>query len=78
MLVGIFASTAFGGSIADLAIGRQLGVQALCVVLAAAWSMLVAWIALRVLDRTLGLRPPEGDERQGLDLSLHNESGYNM
>ena len=74
--VGIFASRAFGGSVVDLAIGRQLGVQLLCVSLAAAWSMLVSWALLHGLDRAIGLRPSEADERQGLDLSLHNETGY--
>ena len=76
VLVGIFASSAFGGSIADLAIGRQLGVQLLCVSLAALWSGLASWALLRALDSTLGLRPSEGDESQGLDLSQHNETGY--
>jgi Amt family ammonium transporter len=76
LLVGVFASSAFGGSVTDLAIGRQLGVQLLCVVLAAGWSMLASWVLLRGIDRALGLRPSDSDESQGLDLSLHNETGY--
>jgi Amt family ammonium transporter len=76
VLVGVFASSAFGGSLEGLAIGRQLGVQLFCVVAAALWSMLVSWLALRAIDRAIGLRPSEADERQGLDLSLHNETGY--
>jgi Amt family ammonium transporter len=76
LLVGIFASSAFGGSLPDLAIGRQLGVQLLCVTLAAGWSVLVSWALLRGIDRAIGLRPNEADESQGLDLSLHNETGY--
>jgi Amt family ammonium transporter len=38
--------------------------------------MLVSWVVLRGIDRALGLRPSEADESQGLDLSLHNETGY--
>jgi Amt family ammonium transporter len=77
LLAGVFASSALGGSVEGLAIGRQLGVQLLCTALAALWSALVAWLALRVLARALGgLRPSESDESQGLDLSLHNETGY--
>jgi len=76
LLVGIFASSAFGGSMPELAIGRQLGVQLLSVAVAAAWSVLVSWGLLVGIDRALGLRPSDSDESQGLDLSLHNETGY--
>jgi Amt family ammonium transporter len=77
VMVGVFASRSFGGSVADLDVGRQLGVQVLCAALAAVWSIAVSWLLLLGIDRTIGLRPTEGDERQGLDLSLHNETGYN-
>jgi Amt family ammonium transporter len=76
VMVGLFASARFGGSVVDLDIGRQLGVQALCAVLAAIWSMGASWVLLKALDRLVGLRPSESEERQGLDVSLHNESGY--
>jgi Amt family ammonium transporter len=78
VMLGVFASTRFGGTVDDLAIGRQLGVQALCALLVAGWTMLASWLLLQAIDRTIGLRPSEGEERQGLDLSLHNESGYNF
>jgi Amt family ammonium transporter len=78
ILVGVFASSAFGGQKDDVDVVRQLGVQTLCVVLAAAWSVGASWGILALLDRSLGLRPSESDESQGLDLSLHNESGYNL
>jgi Amt family ammonium transporter len=78
ILVGVFASATFGGSIADLAIGRQVGIQALCAVLAAAWSIAASFALLKIIDRAIGLRPDEADERHGLDLSQHNESGYNL
>jgi Amt family ammonium transporter len=78
VMVGLFASSALGGSVPDLAIGRQLGVQALCVTLAALWSAAASWGLLLLLARTVGLRASEPDESQGLDLSLHNETGYNL
>jgi Amt family ammonium transporter len=74
--VGVFASTRFGGSVADLDVVKQVGVQALCAGLAAIWSVGVSWALLKVIDRAVGLRPNESEERQGLDVSLHNESGY--
>jgi Amt family ammonium transporter len=30
-----------------------------------------------ILDKTLGLRPSEDAEREGLDLSSHGERAYN-
>jgi Amt family ammonium transporter len=78
LAVGVFASDRFGGQLAGLEIGRQLGVQALCAALTIAWSVGVSWLLLRVLAATIGLRADEGEERHGLDVSLHNESGYNF
>jgi ammonium transporter, Amt family len=56
----------------------QLGVQALSVVAAWAYSFIVTLVILKVLDATMGLRVSEEDESTGLDLSLHGESGYTM
>jgi Amt family ammonium transporter len=56
----------------------QLGVQALSVVAAWAYSFVLTLIILKVLDATMGLRVSDEDESIGLDLSLHGESGYMM
>ena len=77
MMVAVFASAAWGGSVADLAIGRQLLVQLGCAVGAGLWSALVALAALKVADVLIGVRVEESEERGGLDLALHNEVGYN-
>jgi Amt family ammonium transporter len=54
-----------------------LGVQALALVVAWVYSFLVTFILLKVLDWTMGLRVTEEEEDSGLDLSQHNEMGYN-
>ena len=77
VLVAVFASAAFGGSIADLDIGKQLRTQIFCAVLVAAWSVAASFVLLKIVDRFVGLRASEQEERHGLDLSLHNETGYN-
>ncbi len=77
VLAGIFAAAELGGSIADLHVGRQLAVQLGCALASAAWSALIALAALKIADALVGLRVDEADERSGLDLSLHNEAGYN-
>jgi ammonia channel protein AmtB len=38
----------------------------------------MSFVLLKGIGATIGLRADEGDERHGLDLSLHNESGYNL
>ena len=78
ILVGIFAAERFGGQVKDLDIARQLGVQALCAAITMVWSVAITFALLKILDRAVGLRAEEQDERTGLDLSLHNESGYNL
>lgn len=53
-----------------------LGIQALSILAAAAYSFIVSWIILKLLDRTMVLRVDQEDEVEGLDLSQHGESGY--
>jgi Amt family ammonium transporter len=78
ILVGVFASDRFGGQVAGLDVARQLGVQTTCALVTILWSVGISFVLLRGIDAAIGLRPDEADERHGLDLSLHNESGYNF
>jgi Amt family ammonium transporter len=55
---------------------KQLGVQAVTTVVAAAYAGVATWVLLRAIDRFIGVRVAEGDEREGLDTSLHGEEGY--
>jgi Amt family ammonium transporter len=54
-----------------------LGVQALAVVVTWVYSFGVTFVLLKILDWTMGLRVSEEEENTGLDLSQHNEMGYN-
>ncbi len=42
------------------------------------WSSVVAFIAFKVADITVGLRVSETDEREGLDLNEHGETAYHL
>ena len=53
------------------------GIQTLAVGVAWVYSFLVTFILLKILDWTMGLRVSEEEEDSGLDLSQHNEMGYN-
>ena len=40
------------------------------------WSGLVALVAYKFVDIVIGLRVPEDEEREGLDITAHGESAY--
>jgi len=42
------------------------------------FALVGAFILLKVVDVVMGLRVTENDETDGLDLSQHGESGYNL
>ena len=42
------------------------------------WSGVVAFIAYKLVDLTIGLRVPEEEEREGLDVTSHGEAAYRM
>jgi Amt family ammonium transporter len=79
LLTGVFTSPALGGTgAAAYAVLRQLGVQALSVAITVSWSGLVALVAFFAARRLLGLRVHHDAERQGLDISSHGESAYEL
>ena len=40
------------------------------------WSSIVAAICYKVVDIVIGLRVPEDEEREGLDITSHGETAY--
>ena len=78
LLVAIFAAEVFGGNQGDLAIGRQLGVQLGAAMITAVYTGAATWAILKAVDAVIGLRVEPDEEAAGLDITLHNETGYNM
>ena len=78
LLTGVFAAEGLGGMGMDKGIGSQLVSQFVSLIVTILWSGIGSFIILKVVDRTVGLRVKYNDEREGLDLSLHNERGYNL
>ena len=76
ILVGVFASTSYGGSIADLDIGAQLGTQHYGGIFAFDYPAILSFIVLKIVDLVVGLRVDEDEESQGLDITDHGEVGY--
>jgi len=77
ILVGVLAAPGLGGTgDADFAIGAQVWIQIKSVLFTVVWSGVVSFIAYKVVDMLVGLRVPEDEEREGLDISSHGETAY--
>ena len=79
ILTGIFASTSLGGVgyAEGVTMGHQVMVQLESIGVTIVWSAVVAFIAYKLADVTVGLRVPEEQEREGLDVNSHGENAYN-
>ena len=78
LLTGIFTAELFGGTGLDVSIGMQVWKQFLSIAITIVWSGVLSFIILKIVDAIVGLRVEADDEYQGLDLSQHNERGYNL
>jgi ammonium transporter, Amt family len=89
LLTGVFNSPALGGPsfVGDwvtatavtpdaYSIAAQVMVQAKAVLITVVWSGVVSFVAYKLVDMVIGLRVPEEEEREGLDISSHGETAY--
>jgi len=80
LLVGVLVAEQFGGAgLAEgMTISSQLGVQAIGVLSVLAWTAVATYVILKIVGLVVGLRVDEQEETEGLDISQHEETGYNM
>jgi Amt family ammonium transporter len=88
LMTGIFNSPSLGGpgSTVDWVTGatgypgiwRQFLAQFEAVCLVMIWTATVAFIAFYVVKLVVGLRVPEEEEREGLDITSHGERAYDL
>jgi Amt family ammonium transporter len=87
LLTGVFAAPQLGGqgifdyttnkmSADPYSIASQVLVQAEAIGTTILWSAVVSLIAYKLVDIVIGLRVPEDQEREGLDITSHGESAY--
>ncbi|MBJ7314235.1 ammonium transporter [Rugamonas sp. CCM 8940] len=87
LLTGVFAAPSLGGqgifdyvsnkmSTDAYSIIGQVTTQATAVGTTIVWSGIVSLIAYKLVDVVIGLRVPEEEEREGLDITSHGESAY--
>ena len=80
LLTGVFASASLGGIgyAEGFDMAKQVGHQALAVLVTCAWSAIVTGVSLWLIARVTPLRVDAEAETDGLDLALHDERGYNL
>jgi Amt family ammonium transporter len=80
LLTGIFAAESLGGQgFGDgiSSIGGQFLAQFIAVVFTIVYCGVLSFILLKIVDAIVGLRVSQDEETEGLDISLHDERGYN-
>ena len=78
LLTGVFASKAWNGTADGLFYGNpgQLGIQAVAVLAAIAYSAVGTLVLLKLVGLVIPLRIEANDEGLGLDISQHGEEAY--
>lgn len=57
---------------------KQVGIQIIGIVAAAAYSFVITYVLVTVIDKTIGFRVDDEEEEMGLDTTQHGETGYNL
>jgi Amt family ammonium transporter len=88
LMTGIFNAPALGGpgSTVDWVkgtsgypgIATQFFIQLKAVCLVLVWTAVVAFAAFYIVKLVIGLRVPEEEEREGLDITSHGERAYDL
>ena len=86
LLTGVFASPSLGGQgvydyvankiTPDYSIASQVWIQFQGVLTTVIWSGVVSLVAYKLVDMVIGMRVPEEEEREGLDITSHGETAY--
>ncbi|KXB29943.1 ammonia channel protein [Dechloromonas denitrificans] len=85
ILTGVFADPALGGTgvydyVANAVGAYDMTAQVISQIWGVGtvivWSGVVSIVAYKLVDIVIGLRVPEDEEREGLDLTSHGESAY--
>jgi Amt family ammonium transporter len=81
LATGLFASTGINPDGADgLFFGNpaQLWIQFLSIVVTMVFAFVMTLVILKLIDLLVGLRVTEEEEERGIDITLHNETGYSF
>lgn len=77
LATGLFCTSTVNALVTNTP-SAQFIIQLKATLLSAAFSFVVSYILLKLVDLVIGLRVSEHEERVGLDLTQHKESGYTV
>ena len=79
LCAGLFVGTLGGAGLAEgMTTGGQVWIQFIGVAAIFTYCAVATWIILKIVDVMVGLRVTEDEETEGLDIVLHDETGYNL
>jgi len=83
LLAGIFAASSLGvfsgqGLAEGMTISSQLGVQFVGVISTIIYTAFATFIILKIVEPITGLRVSDDEEQQGIDITSHEEKGYDL
>ncbi len=80
LLVAFLVDTSFGGGgLAEgMTMGSQFGVQLTGLIAVLVWSLVASFILVKIVQVSVGLRVSDDEELEGLDVTSHGETGYNL
>lgn len=83
LLAGIFAASSLGifsgqGLAEGMTISSQLVVQFVGVVSTIIYTAVATYVILKIIEPITGLRVIDDEEQQGIDISSHEEKGYDL
>jgi Amt family ammonium transporter len=74
--LGIFSGLGFAKGIDSIA--GQLKVQLIGIGSTLIYTLIMSFVLYKLVDKLIGLRVTADEETEGLDIVLHNESGYDL
>ena len=82
ILTGVFTAPSLGGTGGakpeEFSVVTKVGIQIEGVIITIVVSAIVSIIAYKLVDMIVGLRVPEEEEREGLDITSHGETAYHL
>jgi Amt family ammonium transporter len=83
LLAGIFAASSLGifsgqGLAEGMTISSQLVVQFVGVVSTILYTAVATYVILKIIEPITGLRVSDDEEQQGIDITSHEEKGYDL
>ena len=80
LLAGVFVSAGLGGAgfAEGVTMAGQVMTQLIGILATIVWCGVLSWVLLKGIGLMVDLRVTEEQETEGLDVVLHDESGYNL